>query len=81
MVAPSLQGQLPEPLVWPPARAHASHALPSFYQHLLINSVPNTGQDFEDTTELPILGIKGARGGRANEAGVKEVSLRTGPAG
>ena len=54
---------------------------PSFYQHLLTNSVPEAGRHFEDTMELPILGIKGAHGGRANEAGVKGVSLRTGPAG
>lgn len=35
----SVQGQLPESLVWPPARLMPPVPFPSVYQHLLTNSV------------------------------------------
>lgn len=77
----SVQDQLPESLVWPPARLIPPMTFPSFYQHLLTNSVLYVGRYFEYTMELSVLGIKGAHGRRANEAKVKEVSLWMSPTG
>ena len=48
----SVQGQLPESLVWPPARLMPTMPFPSFYQDLLKTSVLYVGQYFEYTMEL-----------------------------